>query len=161
MESDQLTVLKLKPTGEVIWSYTGRRLEQVGPRLVLEAFFDLDDRQKDGMIFAKGDRFIETYYTDRWYNIFKIYSRDDNSLRGWYSNIARPVQIDGNTVSYVDLALDLLVFPDGRQVVLDEDEFGALDLPDDEKTIARQALAELQASFREYLAGDGLRGLNQ
>jgi len=153
LESDQLTVLKLKPTGEVIWSYTGRRLEQAGSRLVLEAFFDLDDRQNDGMIFARGDRFIETYYTDRWYNIFKIYSRDDNSLRGWYSNIARPAQFSGNTVSYVDLALDLLVFPDGRQVVLDEDEFAALDLPEAEKTTARQALAELQASFREYLAG--------
>lgn len=151
--SDQVTVLKLKPTGELIWSYTGRILEQDGSRLVLEAFFDLDDRHKEGMTFGKGDRFIETYYTDRWYNIFAIYSRDDEHLRGWYCNIARPARLTGQTISYVDLALDLLVFPDGRQVVLDEDEFAALNLPDEEKLTARQALAELQASFRAGLAG--------
>ncbi len=36
--------------------------------------------------------------------------------------------LDGDCLSYVDLALDLLVFPDGRQFVLDEDEFLKLDL---------------------------------
>lgn len=153
LESDELTVLKRKPSGELIWSYTGRILEKDGSRLVLEAFFDLDDRHADGMTFAKGDRFVETYYTDRWYNIFAIYSRDDDSLRGWYCNISRPAQLDGKTISYDDLALDLLVFPDGRQVVLDEDEFAELDLAENEKATARQALAELQASFRDYLAG--------
>ncbi|HWQ84076.1 MAG TPA: DUF402 domain-containing protein [Anaerolineales bacterium] len=158
-ESDQLTVLKLKPTGELIWSYSGRLLELAGSRLVLEAFFDLEDRLKEGMLFAKGDRFIETYYSDRWYNIFTIYSRGDDSLRGWYANIARPALFERNTVSYVDLALDLLVFPDGRQVVLDEDEFVELDLAAEEKAAARQALAELQSSFRDYLAGSEKKGL--
>lgn len=153
MESDQVSVLKLKPTGELIWSYTGRILEKDDSRLVLEAFFDLDDRHKEGMTFAKGDRFIETYYTDRWYNIFAIYSRDDDHLRGWYCNIARPARLNDQTISYVDLALDLLVFPDGRQIILDEDEFAALNLPDEEKLTARQALLQLQASFRACLAG--------
>ena len=33
---------------------------------------------------------------------------------------------EASQIRYVDLALDLLVFPDGRQLVLDEDEFEAL-----------------------------------
>ena len=49
-------------------------------------------------------------------------------LRGWYCNIGKPALLDGDCLSYVDLALDLLVFPDGRQFVLDEDEFLRLDL---------------------------------
>lgn len=152
-ESEKLTVLKLKPSGEVVWSYTGRLLEKDGARLVLEAFFDKDDHHESGMTFARGDRFVETYFTDRWYNVFTIYSRDEDHLRGWYCNIARPARLNGNTLSYVDLALDLLVFPDGRQVVLDEEEFAALELAEEEKATARQALLALQASFRDYLAG--------
>jgi hypothetical protein len=46
------------------------------------------------------------------------------------------------------LALDLLVFPDGRQIVLDEDEFNALPLSEAERQSALAALAELQALFR-------------
>ena len=46
-----------------------------------------------------------------------------------------------------NVALDLLVFPDGRQEVLDEDEFAALNLDADDQHSARAALAELQALF--------------
>lgn len=153
MDSDELTVLKQNPAGEILWSYTGHRLEQVGTRLVLEAFFDREDRQFHGMPLLRGDRFVETYYSDRWYNVFAIYSREDGSLRGWYCNITRPALFQDGMVSYVDLALDLLVFPDGRQLVLDEDEFAALNLSPSEQAAARQALAELETSFRDRLAG--------
>ena len=30
------------------------------------------------MILAKGDRFVETYYTNRWYNTFEIHAREDD-----------------------------------------------------------------------------------
>ncbi len=153
MDSDELTVLKQNPAGDILWTYSGRLVERDGARLVLEAFFDRDDRQFHGMPLLRGDRFVETYYTDRWYNVFAIYSRDDGSLRGWYCNITRPARFQDGMVSYVDLALDLLVFPDGRQLVLDEDEFAALNLSPSEQAAARQALAELQTSYRDRLAG--------
>jgi predicted RNA-binding protein associated with RNAse of E/G family len=51
-------------------------------------------------------------------------------------------------ISYVDLALDLLVFPDGRQLVLDEDEFAALDLNASTITSAHAALEELKVIFK-------------
>ena len=43
-----------------------------------------------------------------------------------------------------DLALDLWVAPDGRTLVLDEEEFAALPLRPMEREAARRALAELQ-----------------
>jgi hypothetical protein len=143
-----ITVIKRDHTGQEVWRYTGSLLERQAGRIVLEAFFDREDRVLQGMPLRRGDRFIETYYTDRWYNIFTIYAREDGALRGWYSNIGTPAEIQGETLAYTDLALDLLVFPDGRQVVLDEDEFAALTLPETLHQRARQALEELQDSFR-------------
>ena len=63
----------------------------------------------------------------------------------------RPAEIRGDVLSYVDLALDLLVFPDGRQLVLDEDEFNNLDLNPTDKAQALAALAELQQQFARNL----------
>jgi hypothetical protein len=144
-----ITVIKRNDSGQETWRYQGRRLEQADGRLVLEAFFDREDMWLQGMLLSKGDRFIETYYTDRWYNIFEIHSRDDDSLRGWYCNISRPAEIEGDAVSWIDLALDLLVFPDRRQVVLDEDEFARLEISPEERRQAQATLVELQAIFRD------------
>ena len=55
-------------------------------------------------------------------------------------------------LSYIDLSLDLLVFPDGRQVVLDEDEFAELEIEDEVRNQARLALQELQAIFHDKLS---------
>jgi uncharacterized protein len=99
------------------------------------------------MPLRRGDRFVETYFTERWYNIYEIHAREDDSLRGWYCNIGKPALLDGDCLSYVDLALDLLVFPDGRQVVLDEDEFLELDLPATDRQHALAALDELKHLF--------------
>ena len=98
-----------------------------------------------GIDLVTGDRFIETYFTDRWYNIFEIHDRDDDRLKGWYCNIGQPIVLESDReISYVDLALDLWVTPDGTQTVLDEDEFTALDLDKETRSKARAALEELQ-----------------
>ncbi len=43
------------------------------------------------------------------------------------------------------------MFPDGQQIVLDEDEFAALDLPHREKKTVLAALAKVQEYFTEKL----------
>ena len=88
-----------------------------------------------------------TYFLARWYNVFEIYDRADGRLKGWYCNIASPAEVKGTVISYRDLALDLLVFPDGRQMVLDEDDFVTLRLSEAERAKALAALAALQALF--------------
>jgi protein associated with RNAse G/E len=143
-----ITVIKRDFNGEETWRYSGELLELTDRRVVLEAIFDREDRLFYGMPLRMGDRFVETYYFDRWYNIYKVYSREEGSLRGWYCNIGSPAVMNGDTLSYIDLALDLLVFPDGRQVVLDEDEFALLPIPDDTREKAASALNELQTLFR-------------
>jgi predicted RNA-binding protein associated with RNAse of E/G family len=144
----QITVIKRNPQGEETWRYTGKQLHYDENLLVLEAYFNRNDMPFQGILLKSGDRFVETYYMTRWYNVFEIYDRDDKQLKGWYCNICRPAVLESsNVVSYVDLALDLWVTPDGQQTVLDEDEFAGLNLDAETQTQARAALAELQAAF--------------
>ena len=144
-----ITVVKLDISGNETWSYQGRILHKEGSRLVLEAFFDRDDMLFHGIHLCKGDRFVETYYTDRWYNVYEIHSRLDDSLRGWYCNVSLPARLEGDKLFFTDLALDLLIFPDGRQIVLDEDEFYGLNLAPQVRQQALTALSELQSRFKQ------------
>ena len=151
-----ITVVKLDAAGKETWRYQGRILRHEGSQLVLEAFFDRDDMLFHGMPLCRGDRFVETYYTDRWYNVYEIHSRADDSLRGWYCNVSLPARLDGDKLFFTDLALDLLVFPDGRQIVLDEDEFYRLNLAPQTLERALSTLEELQARFKQPEASEAL-----
>ena len=143
-----ITVIKRNHSGEEIWHYTGIILRNESNMIVLEARFRPPDLLFMGIILREGDRFVETYFTDRWYNIFEIHNRDDDRLKGWYCNVGKPAVVEAEgVISYMDLALDLWVDPDGTQTVLDEDEFAALDLDMHTKTQARAALEELQKRF--------------
>jgi predicted RNA-binding protein associated with RNAse of E/G family len=148
-----ITVIKRIPTGREVWRYSATLLEQSGGRLLLEAPFNASDTPFMGILIRTGDRFMETYFTDRWYNIFEIHDREDDRLKGWYCNIGRPaVWEEDATLSYIDLALDLWVAPDGSQTVVDEEEFLALDLDDDTRAQALAGLAELRNMFARKIA---------
>lgn len=140
-------MFKLNPAGEVSWQYEGRLLKRAPRSVVLEAFFDIRDTPVVDAVLKRGDRFIETFYEARWYNLFEIYDRDDGKLKGWYCNICRPALFTIDTVSWVDLALDLWVSPEGRQTVLDEHEFRLLVMSRQEQRRALTALKQLQRGF--------------
>jgi len=142
-----IKVQKKNPAGEVTYEYEGVLLNREGNVIKLEALFDRADMPFMDVVFKKGDRFVEYYYTDRWYNIFAIYDRDDGKIKGWYCNIGMPAQIEAGVVSYVDLALDLWVSTDGKLTVLDEDEFDALDLGEELRAGALTGLNELRQLF--------------
>jgi uncharacterized protein len=149
-----VTVIKQDSSGKETWRYNGELIQRRADRLVIEAYFDREDMFFHGLWLRKGDRFIETYFTERWYNIFEIYTDGKDAPKGWYCNVATPMKIIDDTIAYRDLALDLLVFPDGRQLVLDEDEFEALDLSSELASKAKLALLELQELFKSHPIGD-------
>ncbi len=144
---EEIIVIKRNTSGEEIWRYHGQVLFRSDHAVLLAARFNRADLPFHGILFKEGDVFLEAYFDRRWYNIFEIHDRDDESLKGWYCNIAKPAVFGDGQLSFVDLALDLLVHPDGRQVVLDEDEFAQMDLTDQTQRQARRALKELQAIF--------------
>ena len=143
-----IKVQKKDPGGKVLIEYEGDELSRDENSVKLEALFTRNDMPFMDVIFKKGDRFVEYYYSDRWYNIFVIYDRDDGKIKGWYCNIGMPAVIEDGVVSYVDLALDLWVSVDGKQTILDEDEFEALNLNDKLTAGALNGLSELKLLFK-------------
>jgi hypothetical protein len=143
----RIKVQKKNPAGEVTYEYEGTLLNRDEHSITLEALFDRADMPFMDTVFKKGDRFVEYYYTDRWYNIFTIHDSEDGHVKGWYCNIGKPAVIEDSVVSYVDLALDLWVSVDGTQTVLDEDEFEKLDLNEELRTSALKGLVEAKQLF--------------
>lgn len=154
---DQVKVFKRNLDGQVTWQYEARVLKREQNLVVLEAFFNREDMPFMDIVLKRDDRFVETFYSDRWYNIFEIYDRDDSQFKGWYCNIGYPAVINSDTVSYIDLSLDLWVSPEGTQTVLDQDEFLEMSLDVLTRTQALVALEELRERFRKYSTPSGKR----
>ena len=152
---ETITIIKQDYRGLESWRYKGKLITRTSNKIVIEAFFDREDTKVDGIILQRGDRFIETYFSNRWYNIFEIQEQSSGKLKLWYCNVGYPAVITDNSIAYRDLALDLLVYPDGRQEVLDEDEFKALPISPEVQIAARQALLELKEKFSTWIAKIG------
>ncbi|MCP5097166.1 MAG: DUF402 domain-containing protein, partial [Chloroflexi bacterium] len=103
------TVYKLDENGREVLNYPATLLERSETHIKLEAFFSRDNMDLGFAVFKKKDRFVEYFYTDRWYNIFAIYDRDDGQFKGWYCNICRPSVVGETAVYCEDLALDFWV----------------------------------------------------
>ena len=144
---NSIWIVKLNTNNIETWRYKGQILKQSLDQITVEAFFDKPDIQFHGMLLRKGDRFVETYFTKRWYNIFEIHAKEDDSLRGWYCNVSTPAIIREDRILYIDLALDLLVFPDRSQIILDKEEFELLEISNEMRINAEKALDELQKKF--------------
>lgn len=142
------TILKIDAAGGVVLSYPGRCVTRGPDHITVEAFFALRDRLELGYtVFERGDRMVEHFFSDRWYNVFECHAVGSDALRGWYCNVARPAIIDDVAVDVrqTDLALDVWVAPDRTITILDEDEFAALHLTEQEVAAARGAVAEIRS----------------
>jgi len=146
-EISRIKVQKKNPAGDVTYQYEGDLVRRDENTIVLEALFDRRDMPFQDIVFKTGDRFVEFYYSDRWYNIFEIHDRDDGQIKGWYCNVGMPAVFEEGIVSYVDLALDLWVSSNGNQTVLDEDEFAQLGLDEEVRAGAMLGLQELRLLF--------------
>lgn len=139
-----ITVHKLDAAGREVWAYPTRLVARGPAWIRVEGTFDRDDVVVGGLGLRRGDRMLELFFADRWYNVFAILDGAHGGLKAWYCNITRPARLEAADVFAEDLALDLLVYPDGHSLVLDEDEFEGLRLTPDEQARALAALTELR-----------------
>jgi predicted RNA-binding protein associated with RNAse of E/G family len=109
--------------GHFRYAWRGTVLERTGDKITLEAFWSGPGEPTVGRIrFVHGDRFLEHYYPGRGYAIWQI-ERPDGEVKAWYCNISTPVRQENDVLTFDDLLLDVLAYPDGGYVVLDRDEF--------------------------------------
>lgn len=140
-----MTIIKQDAAGKEQYRYDVQVLERGDTWVCVRAPFNRERAQVDTVTLLRGDIFTEWFFNDRWYNIFRIEDRDTQQLKAWYCNLTRPAEISEEVVMAQDLALDVLVFPDGGTKLLDEDEYAALKLSAAEDAAVQAALRELFA----------------
>jgi hypothetical protein len=117
-ERSPVTIRKLDLAGKQVFAYSGEVVARTPTAVVVEAYFTFRDRHDLGYtVFERNDRFVEYFYTDRWYNIFESHAAGDAARLVLQRH--RPAEIvDGRSARWT--ALDVFIYPDGRMLVLDE-----------------------------------------
>jgi len=128
-------------------SWKCRLIEKNEPALVFVGEFEDEVEHSDLGVIQKGTISNEYYWLDRWYNIF-VFFNPDKTFRNFYCNINMPPTLGEGMLGYVDLDIDVLVWPDFRIEVLDMDEFesnaAAYSYPAEIREKALATLTELQ-----------------
>lgn len=137
------TVIKRDVTGSETLRYTGELVERGATWVCIRAPFSFSDRDLGYVVLRRGDLFTEWFYSDKWYNIFRIDDVATGQLKGWYCNLTRPAEIGADVVAADDLALDVFVKPDGTWLLLDEDEYQALAIAPAEDAQVQAAITEI------------------
>ncbi|MBM3121375.1 MAG: hypothetical protein FJZ97_04205, partial [Chloroflexi bacterium] len=71
-----ITIHKLDAHGREVWSYAARLLGRGGGWITVEAAFDRADADLHGLVLRRGDRMVEQFFAERWYNVFAIHDGD-------------------------------------------------------------------------------------
>lgn len=144
--SHTATILSKNYDGTLRKTWKCRFVRQDGPALVFVGEFDSDISHNELGSIKRGTVSYEYYWLDRWYNVFRFHE-PTGDLRNYYCNVSMPPKFAGSILEYVDLDLDLLVWPDFTYSVLDRDEFDAnaelYSYPEGVRSNAESALAEI------------------
>lgn len=118
-----LEVQKIDFDGAIKATYPGIVIDAGAPTpwVAVECRWVMPAGESDGLWLIPGDTLIEFFSPAHPYNAFRIHA-PDGTLRGWYANVTFPTVVEGATLSWHDLWLDLIVLPDGTFTVRDEDE---------------------------------------
>lgn len=121
-ESGVVTINSRKADGSIRRSWSCELLERRDAEVLFVGIFETQIDHPDLGHIAKGTVSYEYYWLDRWYNIFAFYE-PDGTFRNYYCNVCVPPVYDSNVLDYVDLEIDIVVWPDWTFSILDEDEY--------------------------------------
>jgi uncharacterized protein len=147
MPNEYITVVSRKYDLSVRRTWNCKHVESVGNLLILRGEFAESVEHPDLGLIGKNTISTEYFWLDRWYNVFR-FEEPGGRLRNFYCNVNMPPRFDGMTLDYVDLDIDLILWPDGHVATLDEDEFAAnaarFDYPPNVRRSVRDALEQLK-----------------
>ena len=141
-----ITVNSRKMDGTIRRSWTCELVEQSDSLLVFVGTFDVDVRHPELGHITAGTRSYEYYWLDRWYSIFRFHE-PSGSLRNFYCNLNMPPVLADGILDYVDLDIDIVVWPDLSHKVLDREDYeqnaGLLGYTEEVKQKVESTLKEL------------------
>lgn len=147
-----ITVNSRKYDGTVRRSWAGEVVATSDSAIDLVGVFDGSVDHPDLGRIEQDTVSHERFYRDRWYNYFR-FEHPSGTLRNYYINICMPPSIGDHVIDYVDLDIDIIVWPDGRIVTLDLDEFTEnariFGYPADVVTTAQSTLDDIHRILRD------------
>ena len=146
MPGQQITINSRKYDLSIRRTWTCKLIERNDPLIVVVGEFDRDVEHPGLGSIRRGTVSYEYYWLDRWYNIFRFHE-PDGALRNYYCNVAMPPTFAHGVLDYVDLDIDIVVWPDNNYEVVDRDDFERNVLkygyPDEIKQKAEQSIDEM------------------
>lgn len=149
-----VTVTKLNWRGEMVYAWQGAVTAREGGHVTLRAEWKGPGtvHVAEGVVFEAGDIFYEHYYDGKPYGLWQVLTPDEAALKCWYCNISTPAEISGESITFRDLLLDVLLLPDGSVQVLDRDDLAravAEGLDPALATLAEQGAREVLAMIEQ------------
>lgn len=152
MKEERFTVNSLRYDHSVRRSWECDLVTRSNEVVELVGQFDGEVQHSELGLIKTGTQSIEFFYTSRWYNHF-IFLEPNGSLRNHYFNICMPPTIGKSMIDYVDLDIDLVVWPNGKVITLDLDEFeanaGKFQYPEEIRKKALDTLSELKGLMND------------
>ena len=146
-----MTVNSRKYDGSISRTWEGDLVAEELPLIKLIGVFERTVEHSALGLIKEGTVSYEYFWTDRWYNIFRFHDAT-SEFRNYYLNLTMPPTYSIGVLDYVDLDIDILVWPDGRYDVLDQEEFErnalAFGYPDELKRKVELELETLLAMVR-------------
>lgn len=148
LEPRAIVVRSLKYDGREHRRWRASLVAREGALIVLSGVFEAEVAHALLGPIRAGTLSTEYFWTDRHYSVFR-FTEPGGAHRNFYCNVNTPPTLEGGTLSFVDLDVDVLVAPDFTYQVLDEDEFelhsARYDYPEALRARVRESVAELIA----------------
>lgn len=117
----EVRIVKLRPDGSEAASYDGVMLERKSDWIVTRAVWEFGRMDLGYMLFEPNDYLLEYFSTEKPFNAFALFS-PAGDFKGWYCNVTHPATVQGHTIYWHDLYVDVVRQPGGKVLILDEDE---------------------------------------
>ncbi len=122
MEGSTIVVRSLNFDRSLRRSWKCELVGRTDEMLTLVGIFDREVIHPDLGVIQLGTRSTEYFWFDRWYNVFR-FDEPNGEFRNFYCNINLPPTLENGVLEYVDLDIDVVLWPDGSHEVLDRNEF--------------------------------------
>jgi len=123
-EQTEISVVSLNYDGTTRKTWNSEIVKFDPPLIELSGVFDRDITHASLGRIDKGTLATEYFWLGRWYNVFR-FEEASGGLKYFYCNVAMPADFVNQTLSYIDLDIDVVIRPDRTYEVLDEGDFAA------------------------------------
>src|SRR5262245_40439693 len=120
-ERDGITVISRAYDLTIRRTWNAKLVRDEPPLIELVGEFNRDVEHPNLGFIECGTVSYEYYWLDRWYNVFR-FQTPNGELRNYYCNINLPPKFEDGVLDYIDLDIDLLLWPDGKFEVLDRED---------------------------------------